>query len=85
MATLRDANVAVPSEISLIGFDNAGQAATADVPLTTLHHPKHLIGKWAAEILFDQIADQQQRSPRKVLITPTIVERESVQSRRTAS
>jgi len=85
MATLRDANVAVPSDISLIGFDNADQSAAADVPLTTLHHPKHLIGKWAAEILFDQIADAKHRSPRKVLITPTIIERDSVSARRVAS
>ena len=74
-----------PSDISLIGFDNAEQAATADVPLTTLHHPKHLIGKWAEEILFDQIADAKQRTPRKILVTPTIVERDSVSTRRAAS
>lgn len=75
---IRDAGLRVPEDISLIGFDNAEQAASAEVPLTTMNHPKHKVGAWAAEILFDHIEAGAQFNPRKIRITPIVVERSSV-------
>ena len=77
-SAIREAGLSVPDDISLIGFDNSEQAASAEVPLTTLNHPKHHVGTWAAEILFEHIEAGAQYNPRKILITPTIVERNSV-------
>jgi GntR family transcriptional regulator of arabinose operon len=59
-------------------FDNSEQAASAEVPLTTMNHPKHKVGVWAAEILFDHIETGAQSNPRKILITSIVVERSSV-------
>lgn len=75
---IRGAGLRVPEDISLIGFDNSKQAASAEVPLTTMNHPKHKVGAWAAEILFDHIEARTQFNPRKILITPIVVEHSSV-------
>ena len=81
---IRNAGLRVPEDISLIGFDNSEQAASADVPLTTMSHPKHKVGAWAAEILFDHIEAGTRCNPRKMLITPIVVERRSVKFLRSA-
>lgn len=75
---IREAGLRVPDDISLIGFDNSERSASAEVPLTTMSHPKHKVGVWAAEILFDHIEAGTQSNPRRMLITPIVVERNSV-------
>jgi len=76
--TLREAGVIVPDDLSIIGFDDSEPAALAHVPLTTVIHPKYQIGKWAAQILFEDIEHQSERVPRQMLINPTIALRDSV-------
>jgi GntR family transcriptional regulator, arabinose operon transcriptional repressor len=72
------AGLTIPADISVIGFDDADIAGTADVPLTTVAHPKYEIGKWAAEILFAAIDANGQATPKQLLITPKLVIRDSV-------
>lgn len=73
-----DAGLKIPDDISVMGFDDSELAIRPEVPLTTVVHPKHLIGKWAAEILFDKIEQKDQSFPRHLLITPSIAVRASV-------
>ena len=76
--TFRETGLKVPDDISIIGFDDSELATLTDVPLTTIVHPKYQIGKWAAEILFEDIEHQEQRVPRQMNINPTIAIRDSV-------
>jgi GntR family transcriptional regulator of arabinose operon len=75
---IREAGLKIPDDISVMGFDNFEFAALAEVPLTTVVHPQEQIGKWAAEILFDEIKHKGQRIPRQMIIKPTIAIRNSV-------
>ncbi len=78
---VRKAGLTIPDDMSIMGHDDADFAARADVPLTSVVHPKYQIGKWAAEILFDEIAHDGQRSLHQMIIKPTLAVRDSVKSR----
>lgn len=55
MTTLRELNIRVPADISIIGNDDIYYAKTYPVPLTTIRAPQHEIGRKAAEILIRNI------------------------------
>jgi GntR family transcriptional regulator, arabinose operon transcriptional repressor len=78
---LRKAGLTIPDDMSIMGYDDAEFGARVEVPLTTVMHPKYQIGKWAAEILFDEIAHDGQQSPHQMIIKPRLVVRDSVTSR----
>ncbi|MDY0095470.1 MAG: GntR family transcriptional regulator [Candidatus Vecturithrix sp.] len=75
---IREAGLRIPEDISIMGFDDSELATLADAPLTTMIHPKYQLGKWAAEMLFDDMAHNDHRIPRQLLVNPTIVIRHSV-------
>lgn len=76
---IRDAGLSIPDDISIVGFDDSEIGAVADVPLTSMGHPKYQIGRWAAEILFEDIQHKGSKLPTKqMIINPTMVVRDSV-------
>lgn len=77
-AAIEAAGLNVPTDISMIGFDDSELALQMRVPLTSMVHPKYYQGKWAAELLFEKLEHPEQRFPKHLLITPTLVERDSV-------
>ncbi len=79
-ATIREAGLRVPDDISLMGFDDYEMSALAEVPLTTMGHPKDRLGKWAAEILFEQIEHSAPNTTIRLTMEPTIIVRDSVKS-----
>ncbi len=76
--TIRKAGLKIPDDISIMGYDDFEFSARIEVPLTTVVHPNDQIGKWAAEILFDEIENKTNTPPRQMLLKPTIAERDSV-------
>ena len=56
IATVQSHGVAVPRDVSVVGFDGAAIGAFCDPPLTTLAQPTHDIGARGAEIML-QLAD----------------------------
>ena len=77
-AAAREAGLKIPDDISMIGFDNSDLAVLAEVPMTSVIHPKYQIGKWAAEMLFDDLTRKGERSHQQILIHPAIAVRNSV-------
>ena len=75
---IRKAGLSAPDDISVMGFDDSDFATITDVPLTSMIHPKYKLGKWAAEILLEQIEGAPQYNPWQILINPTIAVRNSV-------
>jgi GntR family transcriptional regulator of arabinose operon len=70
--------IRVPENLSVVGFDNSNIAQLEKVSLTSVHHPSFLIGEKAAEILLDKIFHPEVRFVTQTIITPTLVERNSV-------
>ena len=52
---LRDANLKVPEDVSIIGFDDISAAAYHTPRLTTIRQPLHDMGETAARILLQRI------------------------------
>jgi LacI family transcriptional regulator len=73
----RAAGLRVPSDISVIGFDDLPQAADSFPPLTTVRQPLHDMGQLAVRYLLDQI---EGRPPVRGLLTmsTTLVVRDTV-------
>ena len=72
--------IRVPDDLSVVGFDNSNIAQLEKVSLTSVHHPSFLIGEKAAEILLDKILHPEIRFVTQMIITPSLVERNSVRS-----
>ena len=75
---IRNAGLNIPDDISVIGFDDTDLAVRAEVPLTTMIHPKYQLGKWAAEILFEHI--EHHGPPWQMILNPAIAVRDSVKA-----
>ena len=74
---LIEAGYQVPEEVSLVGFDDL-PAATIMLPaLTTIHVPKHDIGKMAVQKLIEQVKNPHEFTC-TTHISTTFVERDSV-------
>lgn len=55
---LHNADYSIPSEVSVIGFDDSFLAETTDPPLTTLCHPKEELGRCTASALLKLIRNE---------------------------
>lgn len=76
MLTLRRAGLAIPGDISIIGFDNIMQASTMIPALTTVEQPVNELGRAAVDMLFDQMLKRASRAAH-VEVATRLVERES--------
>jgi LacI family transcriptional regulator, galactose operon repressor len=77
MMALRDLNIAVPDEISIVGNDDIYYAKIYPVPLTTIRAPQHEIGKKAAEILIRNIESPTLIPLERVVLDTEFVVRKS--------
>jgi len=75
---IREIGLNIPDDISVVGFDDSELASRAEVPLTSMIHPKYQLGKWAAEILFQQIEHGGHTTPNQMILNPRIAVRKSV-------
>ncbi|HEX3985052.1 MAG TPA: LacI family DNA-binding transcriptional regulator [Acidobacteriaceae bacterium] len=73
---LHDAQLRVPHDISVVGFDDIPQAAFQMPSLTTVRQPLHKMGKLSAEILLEHL-----RAPapvaEEVAVEPELIVRET--------
>lgn len=73
-AFLERHSIRVPDNLSLVGFDDLVQDRNM-VPLTSIVHPKEVLGRGAAKAILDLIADPT--SDVTICYEPQLVERES--------
>ena len=74
---LKEHNIAVPEDISVIGFDNVDIPLGITPQLTTVSHPKSGMGSDAARMLLQQMQSGEQSSC-DVIYRPELVIRQSV-------
>lgn len=76
LQAIRHAGLQIPTDISLIGFDDIPLAGFLDPPLTTVHLPAFNLGWEAAEMLLQRLQIEE-ASPLYRLLATHLVERES--------
>ena len=76
MHAIHEAELHIPDDISIIGFDDIMFTAYTMPPLTTVAQPSYEMGLIAAEILINRLADAKSQS-RQEILPPTLVIRES--------
>ncbi len=74
---LKERNIRVPEDVSLVGYDNVEFLSFFHVPLTTISQPNYEIGSTAADLLVERIEKGDQFLPRKVIFKPELIVRES--------
>jgi LacI family transcriptional regulator len=78
MQAAYEAGIAIPAELSIVGFDDIDIAAFTIPPLTTISQGGVQMGRIAAEVLFDMIEGGRQRSEvADVVLAPKLVVRRS--------
>lgn len=77
MMALKELNIRVPEDVSIVGNDDIFYARIYPVPLTTIRAPQCEIGRVAAEILIRNIESNDSLSIEKVVLETEFVVRES--------
>ncbi len=71
---LRIAGRKVPSDVSVIGYDDIPLASYFDPPLTTVKQPMDQFGLIGVQLLIEAVNDQNNQ-PRSVVLEPQLIER----------
>lgn len=74
LKALEEADLRVPEDISLVGYDNTSLAGLRQISLTTIHQPRRQIGEMAMRALLRRI-DRPAARARQVVLPPTLVTR----------
>jgi len=78
MMALRDAGIDVPSQISVIGFDDIPIAAIHNPALTTVRQPLQEMGRVAATELLKMLrSEPTEKTVHTIHVLPTFIERQS--------
>lgn len=78
VALLNKLGLKVPEDVSITGFDDSFLSENCPVKLTSVSHPKEVLGEEAAKILLQLIKDNNyQNNPIQKIIVPKLVIRDS--------
>lgn len=74
---LKKANIRIPEEMSLIGYDDIFFSEILDVPLTSVRQPVYDMGVEAVRQLIDEV-DNGESSKKCITFQPVLIKRKSV-------
>lgn len=77
VAALDERGISVPTEISVVGYDDTDFALAARVPLTTVRQPAVEIGVRAATLLIEEIEGAPGHQHEETLLLPELIVRGS--------
>lgn len=72
----------VPHDVAIVGYDDIEFAAAAAIPLTSVKQPREQLGRTAAELLLDEVANGKRHRHRHLVFEPELVIRASSDHRR---
>jgi LacI family transcriptional regulator len=78
----------VPEDVAIIGYDDIAFAAAAAVPLSSIRQPREILGRRAAELLFEEVEALEADVPhqhQQVQFLPELVVRRSTAGGSTTS
>jgi LacI family transcriptional regulator len=76
LQAIAEADLSIPGDIAVVGFDNASWATAFRPPLTVVTQPTYEIGQIATDLLLRRISGEQ-FPPRHVVLKAKLVVRES--------
>ncbi len=68
----------IPRDVSLVAFDDLESADLFRCPVTSVAQPKENIGEIAVKLLVEQMKDRENFEPRKIVLKPKLIIRDSV-------
>lgn len=75
---LKDAGLRVPTDVSLVGFDDISLAEFTDPPLTTVRQAKYEMGQAGVRLLMETLRGREMSPAPKIVLDTTLVVRRSV-------
>lgn len=82
MRALREAQLNVPEDVAIVGFDDIEIAEMLATPLTTVYQPKYEMGQAAVRILLRHLAERDAFRPEHVVLPTRLVVRASTNARK---
>ena len=76
LETIHRRGLRIPQDVALVGFDDMYWAISLNPPLTAVSQPGYEIGRRAADLLFQRVAEPD-RPPAKVVLKTTLIVRQS--------
>lgn len=67
----------VPKELGVMGFDDIFYAELPQIQLTTIYQPKYDLGKYALQILLEEIQEGENRVHKRIVLEPKLVIRDT--------
>jgi LacI family repressor for deo operon, udp, cdd, tsx, nupC, and nupG len=79
MKAIKEKNLRIPGDISIMGFDDIALSKFTEPPLTTVSQPKLEMGERAVQLLLELIESRFSKpKPSKVILQTTLIVRDSV-------
>ena len=78
LAAAQSLNLEIPRDLSIVGFDDISRSRLSGIQLTTVSHPKALLGTWAASLLLEQFEKFDTPMYRKICVQSSMIYRNSV-------
>jgi LacI family transcriptional regulator/LacI family repressor for deo operon, udp, cdd, tsx, nupC, and nupG len=72
---LRELGIDVPREVTVVGFDDLSILDYLPQGLSSVHVPKHEMGRRAAELLIEHVETRKPLTPHRILLEGRLVER----------
>ncbi|RJS58526.1 GntR family transcriptional regulator [Bacillus subtilis] len=73
---LREMDIKVPEDMSIVGYDDSHFAQISEVKLTSVKHPKSVLGKAAAKYVIDSLEHKKPKQE-DVVFEPELIIRQS--------
>jgi LacI family transcriptional regulator len=73
LRAIREANLRVPADVALVGFDDLPFAAYIQPPLTTIHQPIRALGEAAVQLLIEHLNNPEEARASVILPTHLVV------------
>lgn len=67
----------IPDELGIIGFDDIFYADLPQIQLTTMHQPKHDLGKYTLEFLLDRIHEGKDTISKTIVLQSKLMDRKT--------
>lgn len=84
LQAIRERRLTIPDDLALVSFDETAWEALVEPPITLIAQPTYEIGKTAAELLLQRVAEPR-RPARQVILKGQLVVRRSSAPRRARS